>query len=190
MTDWCILRTSGRSTIRLTESLAKDGFDVWTPIETRTVRVPRANIRRKVRLPIMPSYVFARARHVVDLLAMSSMPLKPRSGAGVHERVHAGFRVVHGHTGIPLIADRYFHELRKIEHRLTPGKAAVRRTTYSFPRNASARVKGGIFGGMVGVVVRSTPTKTVLRFNHGFPVEVPTTILALDDLSLAPKREG
>lgn len=177
MTDnWCILRTSGRHTLTLAESLAKDGFEVWTPVETRRIRIPRANARRDVTLPIMPSYVFARVAHLVDLLELAAMPVKPRRGKGLREPAHADFSVLHAFGKIPLVADRHLTELRRLEAKRTP----VKRAAYSFPRNATARVDGGIFGGMVGVVVRSTPSNTVLCFNGGFPVEIPTSLLELD----------
>lgn len=175
MSDWIILRTSGRHTMSLAESLAKDGYSVWTPIETKRIRVPRANARREVRLPIMPSYVFARVSHLIDLLQLAAMPVKPRRGAGLRESAHAGFSVMHLKDRIPTIADRHLAELRKIEAKRTP----IKRAPYAFPRNASVRVDGGIFGGMTGVVMRSTPKATTLRFEGGFPVEIPTTMLEL-----------
>jgi hypothetical protein len=175
---WCILRTSGRHTMRLAETLAKDGFDVWTPIETKTVRVPRMNVRREIRLPIMPTYVFARATHLVDLLQLAAMPVKPRRGAGLREAAHSSFTVLHAFGRIPLVADRHLSELRKLEAKRTP----IKRAAYSFERDASARVSGGAFGGLVGVVIRSTPKSTVLRFSGGFPVEIPTSLLSEDAL--------
>jgi transcription antitermination factor NusG len=74
-----------------------------------------------------------------------------------------------------MIADCHLTALRTIEAKRAPKKRAL----YSFPRNASVRVDGGIFGGMTGVVVRSTPAVTVLRFSGRFPVEIPTTMLEL-----------
>jgi hypothetical protein len=177
--DWCILRTSGRHTMSLAQSLEEDGYDVWTPIETKTVRVPRANAKRKVRLPIMPSYVFAKVVHLVDLLQLAAMPVKPRRGARCMDPAHPSFTVLHAFGGIPTIKDAHLDELRKLEAKRTP----IKRAAYSFPADASARVKGGVFGGMVGVVVRSSPTETILRFDRGFPVGIPTSILELDGVS-------
>jgi hypothetical protein len=174
--DWCILRTSGRHTMSLAASLAADGYDVWTPIETRKVWIPSANAKREVRQAIMPSYVFARVAHLVDLLQLAAMPVKPRRGAGSMEPAHAGFSVLHAFQRIPLVADRHLAELRKLEAKRTP----VKRAAYSFPRNASARVSKGVFGGLVGVVIRSTPDATVLSFEGSFPVTIPTSLLALD----------
>lgn len=177
--DWCVLRTAGRHTLRLASTLAKDGYDVWTPVETRVMRVPRANVKREVTLPIMPSYVFARVAHLVDLLQLAAMKVKPRRGAGCIDPAHADFSVLHAFGRIPLVADAHLAELRKLEARRTP----IKRADYSFPLAASARVKGGAFGGMIGVVIRSTPAATVLRFNGSFPVELPTSLLERDAVS-------
>jgi hypothetical protein len=173
VSDWCILRTSGRSTIGLAESLSKDGYEAWTPVETRMVRSPGINARREVRLPIMPSYVFARVEHLIDLLQLADMPVKPRRGAGLMDPAHARFTVLHAFGRIPLVAERHLSELRRTEAKRTP----IKRAAYSFPRNASTRVKDGAFAGLVGIVVRSTPAKTVLCFDGGFAVEIPTTLL-------------
>jgi transcription antitermination factor NusG len=159
--------------MRLAESLARDGFEVWTPIETRNVRIPKANIRREVRQAIMPSYVFARVKHLVDLLELAAMPVKPRRGAGRLEAAHASFSVMHCRDRIPVVADRHLSELRRIEAKRTP----IKRASYCFPKDAVTRVREGAFTGLVGVVVRSTPAKTVLRFTGGFPVEIPTSLL-------------
>jgi hypothetical protein len=176
---WCILRTSGRHTMSLAETLAKDGFDVWTPIETRKVWISSANVKREVRQAIMPSYVFARAEHLVDLLQLAAMPVKPRRGQGCREAAHAGFSVLHAFGRIPLVADHHLAELRKLEAKRTP----VKRAAYSFPHNASAKVSKGVFGGLVGVVIRSTPDATVLSFAGSFPVTIPTSLLTLDGVS-------
>jgi hypothetical protein len=180
--DWCILRTRGRHTLSLADSLANDGYEVWTPIETKTIQIPRANVKRTIRLPIMPSYVFARFSHLVDLLQLADMPVKPRRGSRRMDPAHADFSVLHAFGRIPLVADRHLTELRKLEARRTPAKMAK----YALPPKSTARVKGGVFGGMIGLVVRSTPAATVLRFNGSFPVEIPTFLLEQDGVSAAP----
>jgi hypothetical protein len=170
---WCILRTAGRHTLALAQSLAEDGFEVWTPIETRIVRVPRMNARREVRLALLPTYIFARAEHVVDLLQLAAMPVKPRRGAGLRLPAHASFSLLHGHEGIPLVKDRHLVAMRDLEARRTPRKRAA----YAFPRNREVRVREGICGGMVGTVIRSTEAKTSLYFANGRKFEIPTSFL-------------
>jgi len=167
------LRTSGRHTLRLAETLAKDGFGAWSPAETRQVRVPRKNARRELRVPILPSFVFAPASHLIDLLELAELPVKPRRGAGLLEPAHVSFSVMHLNDRIPVVSDRDLANLRRLEERRAP----KRRAAYSFPRNAQARVNDGLFGGLTGVVVRSTPAKTWIQFGGGFPVELPTLLL-------------
>jgi transcription antitermination factor NusG len=179
MTAWCILRTAGRSTARLVKSLTEDGFDVWTPMETRAIPNPRAKGKRKVRTPIIPSYVFARAEHLADLLELAQTPLQPRDG----RRVHVAFRVVHGVTTIPIIADHHFAELRAIERIRTPierpEKPGLVRAERPMPVGAAVQVDGGSFGGMQGTVERSDCGYTVVSFG-GWRVTIPTSNLRLD----------
>lgn len=178
--DWIILRTAGRHTLTLFDSLAKDGFEVWTPVETKNERVGRSRRRVEVRRSIMPSYVFARKDHLIDLLQLAELPVKPRRGRGLRDPAHSNFSVLHAFGRIPLVKDRHLAELRKIEAKRT----VTKRAAYSFPLNASARVRGGAFGGLVGVVVRSTPMKTVLCFGKGFPLEIPTSLLDPNEISI------
>lgn len=176
--QWCILRTSGRTTINLADTLSKDGFDAWTPVETRTISVPRVNAKREVRLPLMPSYVFAGAHHLTDLLQLAAMPVRPRRGAGRMDAAHVAFHVLHCFGGIPIIDDRHLGSLRRLEAKRTP----VKRAAYAFPKNAAVRAPDGPFGGMSGVVVRSTDKATVIDFGYGFPTEIPTSLLVLDNV--------
>jgi len=104
---------------------------------------------------------------VVDLLDLAKQPSRR-------------FRVMRGHGGrIPLIADQDFAALRRIEARRT-----VKRAPYAFPRNTSLRVNGGLFSGRVGVVLRSTPTKTTLQIRGGFVTEIPTSLLERNELEV------
>lgn len=169
MTDsWIILRTSGRHTMRLAESLSEDGFEAWTPVETRTIRVPRANVRRTVYLPIMPSYVFARAQHLIDLIQLGAK--------------RADFSVMHYHDRIPVIADHHLQSLRFIEAKRTPRKKADR----TFAKGISVRVntEGGSFAGMKGKVERSDTGTTLVCFDSRLTVKISTSLLSLDELDI------
>ena len=176
--DWLILRCAGRHTMSLAASLAEDGFEVWTPVETRLIQIPRVNVKREVRLPIMPTYVFARAEHLIDLIQLADMTIKPRRGPGLRQRAHAGFSVLKAFGRIPVVADAHLTALRRLEQKLTP----IKRAAYAFPKNAKARVSQGIGQGLVGVVVRSTPKSTVLSILGGRDMEIPTSFLELDEL--------
>lgn len=171
---WCVLRTKSRHTLKLAQSLGEDGFEVWTPVETRTVRVPRMNVRRQIRLPIMPSYVFAKAAHLIDLIMLAAMPVKPRRGAGLRQPAHEDFRVMRCPTGIPAVTDDDLAALRKIEAKRTP----LKRAAASFRAGSAVRVEGGSFGGMSGTVESGDEAHTIVCFNDRYLVKVPTCILS------------
>jgi transcription antitermination factor NusG len=170
---WCILRTKSRHTQRLARTLAEDGFDVWTPTEVRTMRVPRMNVRREVTLPLMPSYVFAKAVHLIDLIQLAAMPAKPRRGRYCHEPAHEDFNVMRCFGGIPTVSDSDLAQLRALEAKRTPRKKAER----SFAAGATVRVEGGSFGGMTGTVERSDRGHTLVCFSDRYQVKIPTSLL-------------
>lgn len=131
--DWCILRTAGRHTLGLAASLAQDGYEVWTPIETRRVRVPRMNARRVIRTPLLKGFVFARERHLADLLDLV------RSRPGV---------LVMYVNGEPATAkDEELEPLRRAEHMAEP-----KRWTSAFAKNTEVKITKGSFAGVAGVV--------------------------------------
>lgn len=171
MSDWCVLRTAGRLTLRLADTLDRDGFEVWTPIENRMLRIPRANVRRSIRLPIMPSYVFARSRHLVDLLEMAS----------------ADFSVMRHNDHIPLIGDCELNGLRTIEVKRNPRKKSPR-----LPPGLTVKVKieGGSFAGMQGRVEDSDDTHTLVCFSDRLMVKISTSLLQADDLGLIRSPMG
>jgi transcription antitermination factor NusG len=162
MMMWFVLRTAGRTTLRLADSLAADGFTVWTPRETRKIRIPRANVRRDVVLPLMPSYVFAGSSHMIDLIEM-------QKGSQ-----HASFSVMHWHDSIPLIADEHLNSLRMLERKRTPRKKA-----HKFAPGVEVRVKeeGGSFVGMCGRVEKSDELTTLVCFDRRMTVKIPTSLL-------------
>jgi hypothetical protein len=176
--NWIILRTSGRTTIRLAETLSEDGYEAWTPVETRTVRIPRHNVRRTVRLPIMPSYVFARSDNLIDLIQLANLKFKPRRHA--NRPAHADFSVMHYHDRIPAIADDQLQSLRQLEAKRTPRIKAQQR----FAEGVSVRVKieGGSFAGMKGRVERSDYGTTLVCFDSRISVKIDTSLLLNDEV--------
>jgi hypothetical protein len=183
--SWCILRTAGRMTLKLAKTLSEDGFEAWTPIETRKIRVPRSNVRRDVQAPIMPSYVFVRSDRLLDLLVMERMPVKPRRGSGWGEPAHAEFTVMRFSGDIPLIADHDLGALRRLEQkreldRIRMSKAAP------LPKGVSVKVREGShssWSGMIGRVVRSNAKDTVINFTSTrLDVTIRTSLVTLDDV--------
>jgi hypothetical protein len=165
----------------LAESLAKDGFEVWTPIEIRSIRVPRMNARRDVSLPIMPGYVFARAIHLIDLLLLAAMPVKPRRGAGLREPAHSDFHVLKCCGRLAFVHDGNLDGLRHLQAKLTPAKKAER----AFPtgKRVKAGPDSGSFVGLRGTVEKSNRGETIVCFNDRFTVKIRTCLLEEDAVS-------
>lgn len=180
---WIILRTSGRHTLRLAATLSEDGYEAWTPVETRTIRIPRANVRRTVMLPIMPSYVFAQAHNLIDLIQLAAMKPKPRRAS--QQPAHADFSVMHYNDRIPIIADHHLQSLRTIEAKRRPRQKAER----TFDPGVSVRVKmeGGSFAGMNGRVERSDHGSTLVCFDHRLTVKISTSLLCETDINHVPQ---
>lgn len=153
--DWCILRTASRTTMSLAASLAKDGYEVWTPIEHRVIHIVKANVRRPVKLAMLPRYVFARSHHLVDMLEMARC--RQRRGPGLREPAHARFWVLREHDGRPaLVHDRKLDDIRRIEARRTP----VTKVEKAFLLGALVKVNGGPYHGLSGSVEWSNCRKT------------------------------
>lgn len=176
---WIILRCQGRSTLRLAQSLAEDGFEAWTPRETRRIRIPKFNIRREAVLPLMPSYIFVASEHLIDLLQLSAMPVKPRRGFNFDKPAHPEFRVMKSERGIPVVADRDLQALRTLEAKRTPRAKAL-----PLAPGVEVRVKieGGSFAGMRGRVQRSDEGATLVCFDRRLTVKIPTSLLAEEKL--------
>lgn len=178
---WCILRTSGRHTLRLAASLAEDGFEVWTPIEVQKRAKPSMNAKFEVRVAILPSFVFARSEHLIDLIQLAGATHKPRRGAGMRLPSLPDFRVMRCAQMIPFVRDVDLQELRRLETRRRP-----RQKAQSFARGA--RVKAAPeamgYGGLIGEVIQSNSSITAVCFSNaalGNRVKIPTFLLSLDE---------
>lgn len=190
--DWVILRTTGRHTLRLAETLSEDGYEAWTPVESKTITIPAKNVKRKIRLPIMPSYVFVRAEHLIDLILLSGLRPIPRRVAVRHQDrseewrpFHAEFSVMRCNERIPVISDAALTSLRSIEQKRNPRQKAPPLTP-----GMSVRVKSdaGAFAGMTGRVERSRDGWTLVAINSGKTVTISTSLLTIDEIQhLAPR---
>ena len=101
---WCILRTSGRQTLGLAETLAHDGFEVWTPSELQ--RYPGSSKARRP-VPLLPTFVFANASHLWTLVEKADEPF-------------ADFSVFRYLDRFPVIADEDLMGLREAEKMAIP----------------------------------------------------------------------
>lgn len=161
MSDWCILRTSGRGTLRLAESLTRDGIEAWTPSALIERRRPRSRAKSEKPVPIMPSYVFASARHLERIMLLAERP-------GSHD----AFSLFHYFGGIALCADKDLEPLRSAEKRALP-KSRQR----GFRPGQTVRVPEGSFGGMSGIVERSDGGYTMVCFGGSIRVKIATFLL-------------
>lgn len=167
MTDWCILRCRGADTLRLAGSLQAVGFECWTPVETIDKRLPRRRARKRDELPVMPSYVFARARHLVDLLEEANAQFSE----------HPDFSVFHHLARIPLVADEALNPLRIAERRRTPFDQVAK-----FTKGEMVRLLEGGFAGLTGVVELTRGQYTLVTF-PGFPMPIKiSTLLLVSDV--------
>lgn len=161
--SWIILRCAGTNTLKLATALLDTGFDVWTPVEEVDKRKPRRPGRNRDTIPVMPSYIFARACHLLDLLELSQPETNPS----------VGFSVFRHNARFPLIADKDLDPLRVAERRRTPfGKVA------RFTRGDMVKLTEGGFAGLTGVVEMTRGQYTLVTF-PGFPMPIKISSLIL-----------
>ena len=188
--DWFILRTAGRSTLLLAKSLGEDGFEVWTPARTQRVLVKQTKVTKEVRVPMLASFVFARAEHLHDLIALSKLQLKPRRV--VHPikrdelnepRYHRDFTVFRAFGQIPFVTDAALEPMRTKELEQVPRSNAPQ-----FDRGARVRAHGSAFEGLKGKVERCRDGYALVIFDDWKrPAKIPTFLLKeVDIVSVHP----
>jgi hypothetical protein len=168
---WCVLRTSGRSTMRLADSLAAIGIEAWTPREVASVRRGfRARKRVDVDQAMLPSFVFADARWV-DVLAMIAVdPVSP----------HPAFSLFRHLDRYPLVNNAGLGPLRRLEQ--------SRRTQRALRAKANLHAKGdrvklteGSFAGMHGVVEQAGGGFAMVAFpGWNMPIKIASFHLVSD----------
>ena len=160
---WCILRCSSQSTLPLVRSLTRAGVEVWTPIEQVTKRVPRANIKRVIDRALLPSYLFASAQDMPNVLAIMNSPSKD----------HREFRLFKHNGGVPLIADSTLDALR-----LVARKSAVKAMPPAFGKGQRVVLTSGIGQGLTGEVYRPGNEFTTVNFpGYSMPMRIANYIL-------------
>lgn len=150
--DWCILRCSGVSTLRLADSLVSSGIEAWTP---------REEIRKLVRgkcewvaTPMFPSFVFAQAGKLSELLELTRSP-SPSYMAWDSElrrmvmRGHPFFRLFHIGDDYRSIPDSELDPVRRIEGRRNRKPRGKPKT---YVAGDKVRLTVGAYEGLRGVV--------------------------------------
>lgn len=179
---WCILRMASLDTLPVKEALEKMGFEVWTPIERKAGRRPRTRKEYDKTLAITPSYVFAPADRLDDLLAMSVNPLSdcPR------------FTVFRHGDGFPLIADVELEALRhqeRVRNEHYDKQQARKRKSPSFAPGLEVPLTAPGFEGLSGTVRESKGGQTWIDV-PGFPMPIKIASLLLQSDVLANEAEN
>lgn len=175
MTDWLILRCSGSSTLRLAQSLSLGGFETWTPVEFQVKRDRKTGARHERMVAVMPTYVFAKAERIADLVELSKAPITP----------YPDFSVFKHQDRFPLVADSELSSLRQIERQAaSKGKPVV------FGKGAGVNVLDGAFQGLTGQVVKKSRGKYTLVAFPGFHIPVSFHTWQLSAVELEPQQSG
>jgi hypothetical protein len=163
---WCILRCSPGRTLPLAASLNDAGIEAWTPTGKSMRRQGRTRKAVKVPCPIMPTFVFARERHIAALEACCGMPfLNP----------HPPFSIFRHRGTISKISDAALDAIRTEERRQTPR---------SFPKDGKVTMPSdsGAWTGLTGIIDRVEGKFLVALFNlFGRVVEVKIDHCELPD---------
>ncbi len=197
--QWIVLRTASTQTVPLVRSLQSAGFEAWSPVKTIMRPIPgqrRAaymGTRRKMReveTAILPGFVFADARSLVDVAAIALEPFNQ----------HPGFTILHTAGRAPIIAERSLHGLREAEriaaeiaaeNRDAQSRQEARKLRAERMRTERARRKAlrserrdfkigdavtvlnmPAMQGMVGSVVKSTGKAAIVSFGGAVEFEV------------------
>jgi hypothetical protein len=184
--DWFILRCAGRFTLPLAATLAEDGFEVWTPARTMRVIVRHTKQTKEVRAPMLASFIFVKAHHLHELLALSKLKLKPRRivqpikrGEPNEPRYHRDFTVFRAFGEIPFVTDAALDPMRAKEI------AKVAKSNLpQFDRGARVRAHGSAFEGLKGRVERCKSGYALVIFDDWKrPAKIPTFLLKEVDIA-------
>lgn len=104
---WCILRTSGAKTLPLAMRLVEAGFDAWTPRALSLIAATKRKPASERAAPIVPTFVFVRARQLDDLWRLHALPTSNLPG----------FHILQLGGRAPEIADASLTALRAEEAR-------------------------------------------------------------------------
>lgn len=148
--DWCILRTAPRQTIDLARSLSEAGYETWTPVEA--VKVERRGKIVEEPRALIPSFVFADAAALAELVALSRSPslLYQVWDSDQRRMVTKGvpqFTPFKTESGFGMIDDRDLAHLRLIERRRKP-RGQIR----LYAVGDRVKLTEGAYEGLAGIV--------------------------------------
>jgi transcription antitermination factor NusG len=159
--DWLILQCSASKTLDLAKSLTEAGYEAWAPITREERRSEDQRTREEVAVPLMPSFVFARACHLHPLLALVRSPsLQYRIWDSEQRKMvtrgHPRFRIFRADR---FIADRELDPLRRLEKKPRP-----KRVERTFALGQRVRTDEAGFQGLTGTVVAIIGKKVSVAF--------------------------
>jgi len=167
---WLILRTGGQRTLPLAKSLQGVGLEAWTPMQVITRRRHRSKESVRSEIAIVPTFVFVRHRHLLDVAAILAEPLSP----------HPPFSIFRYGGRAPIIADRSLADLRAVEGRHK--MAVLRAQRRAVPVGQAVRLAEGPFAGLDGVVEGGNGKYAMVNFGGHWRVEVATWLILGDEV--------
>lgn len=175
--SWCILRTASSDTLSTCDALVAMGFLAWTPRERRIGKLPRTQKTHIKKFPMMPTYVFAPAVRMDELLALSVVPATNCPP----------FTIFKYDGGFPLIADGELDALRAEEERRNEIFERQRdkgRKPPVFKSGLEVILSKAGFKGLRGKVVESEGSFTIIDI-PGFvhPIKIASLQLERDVLA-------
>lgn len=163
---WCILTTNNRRTLRLAQSLSDAGIEAWSPRAVRKRKISKMHMGfREVEEPIMPGFVFARARHVSELAAVIALPNSP----------HPMFRIFQHGGRAPVISDIQIGSLHDAENKSKRARRKALR--HSVAVGTMVQPTEGICAGLTGVVEEVKGKNAFVNFGGAHRFQIATWLL-------------
>lgn len=170
--SWCIVRTSGKHTLALVNSLREAGIAAWSPEQIVDKRRPRSRLISKHLAPMLPSFVFADAACIDQIVALDMQPFSRIS--------------LFRHIGkVPVVSDRALDALRAMERRPLP-----RLKHRTWRHGQSVRVPDGAFAGIDGRVEKSNERYTLVMFGGVMKVKIDTFLLIESEVEKMQPTNG
>jgi transcription antitermination factor NusG len=182
---WCVLRTSGPSTMRLATSLQDAGMEAWTPTEHIRRRMPRGKSTEHRIAPMAPTYVFVRADLLGELQRIERAEITP----------HPRFSIFRYCGDTVFVQHALLHPMRVRQQDSYRASLPASGRSPGKPRGAAydvgdaVRLTTGAFSGFQAFVENSdglTTTLTVGIFGRPTEVKVPTLQLRGASVSVEP----
>jgi len=175
---WCILRTAGARTLPLMKSLEKAGLSAWTPLRIHRRRRPRSKQLVEREVAIMPTFVFVRKQHAIELLTIAANPVNP----------HPAFSIFRHNGRLVDVQDREIAGLRAEEDRWA--KAERKTRCRRFDTGSTVRVTDGPAQGLEGIVEESDGQFALVCFGGAIRFKVGTWLLGDEQVENANPAMG